>query len=422
MKFCITGLNHRTAPVSVREQLAFDEQLLPNALQDLTHQPGLQEGLILSTCNRVEIAIAADDNITNARAAVEQFIADTKRVETRWVGPYLYHYEGPEAVRHLFRVAASLDSMVIGEPQILGQLKSAYAAAKSVGSIRGYLDTVLTRAFSVAKRVRSETEIGQSAVSISYAAVELAREIFGSLNNRRVLLVGAGKMSELAARHLRRSGASQVFVTNRTRQRADEMAAMFQGQVIDYQQLFTRLPEMDIVITSSGAPHYILQKEDMRRVIDARKNRPMFVIDIAVPRNVEPTVNQLDNVFLYDLDDLQKVVDTNLRGRQAEAAQADLIITEEVERLEHHLRTRQVAPTIVSLQEQLEQVRQAELQRARSRLGTLTPQQEAAIEALTKGIVNKVAHGAISELRTQATQPEGSAITEAIRRMFRLGQ
>lgn len=421
MKFCITGLNHRTAPVAVREKLAFDAQALPDVLRDLTQQPGLREGMILSTCNRVEIAITAADHV-NSRDTVEQFLSEVKRIEPHWVHPYMYHYEGPEAVRHLFRVAASLDSMVVGEPQILGQLKTAYAAAKSAGCINGYLDTVLTRAFSVAKRVRSETEIGQAAVSVSYAAVELAREIFGSLNNRRVLLIGAGKMSELAARHLRRSGASQIFVSNRTRGRADEMAALFQGQVIDYTQMLARLPEMDIVLTSSAAPHYILQKEDMRRVIEARRNRPVFLIDIAVPRNIEPAVNELDNVFLYDLDDLQKVVDANLRSRMVEAEQADIIIAEEVDRLERHLRTREVAPTIVSLQEQLEQVRQAEVQRARSRLGPLTAQQEEALEALTRSLINKVAHGPIAELRRQAGAPEGEVVAEAIRRMFRLGQ
>jgi glutamyl-tRNA reductase len=286
--------------------------------------------------------------------------------------------------------------MVVGEPQILGQLKQAYAAAKAEGTVNGFLDTVVTRAFSVAKRVRSETEIGQSAVSVSYAAVELAREIFGSLAHKKVMLIGAGKMSELAARHLRRVGATEVYVTNRV------------------------LPEVDIVIASSGAPHYILRKEDMKRVIEARRNRPMFLIDIAVPRNIEPGVNELDNIFLYDIDDLQSVVRQNVEGRMAQAEQAEEIISEEVERLVTRLQAREVAPTIVSLQEQLEQLRQAEVERVRGKLGALTAQQEEAIEALTRGIVNKIAHGAISELRKNAGHPHGLHLVETIRRLFRL--
>jgi glutamyl-tRNA reductase len=333
----------------------------------------------------------------------------------------LYHHRGQDAIRHLFRVASSLDSMIVGEPQILGQLKAAYAAAKSQGAISGFLDMVLSRAFRVAKRVRTETEIGQSAVSVSYAAVELAREIFGSLGDRRVLLVGAGKMSELSARHLRRSGVGGIFVTNRTRERAMDMAALFEGSVVDYERFTATLPEMDIVIASSGAPHYILHKDQMRKVIDARKNRPMFLIDIAVPRNIEPAVNELDNVFLYDIDDLQKVVDRNVKGRKKVAEQAEDIIREEVERMMLRLKAREVAPMIVSLQEQLEQLRQAELERVRGKLGALTPQQEEAIEALTRGIINKIAHGPISELRRQAAEPDGPNFANVIRRVFRLG-
>lgn len=420
MKFLITGLNHRTAPVEVRERLAFNETRLIQALDDLKRRPGLLEGMILSTCNRVEIAITTDEE-TNAEDAIEQFLAETQQVSREWVSQYLYHHQGPEAIRHLFRVASSLDSMVVGEPQILGQLKSAYNAAKTQGALSGFLEAVLSKAFNVAKRVRSETDIGQSAVSVSYAAVEMAKEIFGSLSDRRVLLVGAGKMSELSARHLKRSGVGRVYVTNRTRERALEMARVFDGAVIDYDKFVSSLPEMDIVIASSGAPHYILQKDQMRKVIEARKNRPMFLIDIAVPRNIDPAVNQLDNVFLYDIDDLQRVVDQNVKGRMQVAEQAEEIIREEVERMMLRLRAREVAPMIVSLQEQLEQVRLSEIERVRGKLGSLTPQQEDAIEALTRGIVNKIAHGPITELRKQAANPDGAHFANVIRRVFRLG-
>jgi glutamyl-tRNA reductase len=417
MRFVVTGLNHRTAPVELRERLAFDAASLPSALRDLKRRRGMMEGMILSTCNRVEIAATAEDG-ADCAATLAEFLRETRHVES--FESHLYHLEGREAIRHLFRVAASLDSMVVGEPQILGQLKQAYAAAKAEGTVNGFLDTVVTRAFSVAKRVRSETEIGQSAVSVSYAAVELAREIFGSLAHKKVMLIGAGKMSELAARHLRRVGATEVYVTNRTRQRAEEMAKLFEGTIVGYDVFHRVLPEVDIVIASSGAPHYILRKEDMKRVIEARRNRPMFLIDIAVPRNIEPGVNELDNIFLYDIDDLQSVVRQNVEGRMAQAEQAEEIISEEVERLVTRLQAREVAPTIVSLQEQLEQLRQAEVERVRGKLGALTAQQEEAIEALTRGIVNKIAHGAISELRKNAGHPHGLHLVETIRRLFRL--
>ena len=319
------------------------------------------------------------------RVAVDQFLADTRQVQREWVTPYLYHFEDSEAIRHLFRVAASLDSMVVGEPQILGQLKSAYALAKEHGAVSGFLDTLLTRAFNVAKRVRSETEIGENAVSVSYAAVELAREIFGSLRDKKVMIVGAGKMSELAARHLRRSGATQIFVTNRTpRARRGNGASSSTARSWTTRASSRFLPEVDIVIASSGAPHYIIVRDDMKKVLEARRNKPMFLIDIAVPRNIEPSVNELDNVFLYDIDDLQKVVETNLQGRMTSAEEAEAIIREEVERMVARLKAREVAPTIVSLQEQLEKLRAAELARMRGKFGALTPEQEQALEAFTQ--------------------------------------
>jgi glutamyl-tRNA reductase len=379
MRFSITGLNHTTAPVQVREQLAFDEASLPDAFRDLTSRAGLQEALILSTCNRVEVALTAGDEI-EARGQVVDFLCRSRHVEAASLTPHLYHYEGPEAIRHLFRVAASLDSMVVGEPQILGQMKSAFALAKAHGGAGAFLESVLTRAFSVAKRVRSE----------------------------------------LAARYLHRSGADQIFVTNRTHDRAVEMAELFRGSVVDYNRFLFKLPEIDIVIASSGAPHFILYKEEMKQVIHARRNRPMFLIDIAVPRNIEPSVNELDNVFLYDMDDLQKVVEENRQGRRKHAEQAEQIIAEEVDRMLARLKSREVAPTIVRLQEQLEQLRLAEVERTRGKLGVLTPQQEEALEALTRGIIAKIAHAPIAELRKRAAEPDGVQIVELIRRVFRL--
>jgi glutamyl-tRNA reductase len=419
MKLLLTGVSHKTAPVEIREGLAFAEGALPAALADLKGRPGVSEAVILSTCNRVEITVTTDDE-TDPRATVESFLADHKSVSAASIGPHIYRHEGREAIHHLFRVASSLDSMVVGEPQILGQLKAAYATAKDQGAVCGWLDGLLSRSFSVAKRVRSETGIGQMAVSVSFAAVELARKIFGSLSNRTVMLVGAGKMSELAARHLRRSGASHVFVTNRTQERAVEMAKLFQGTPVEYARFTAMLPEVDILIASSAAPHYILHKEEMQRVISARRNKPMFLIDIAVPRNIEPTINSLDNVFLYDIDDLQEVVNSNLRVRMKEADHAETLVREEVERMMARLQIAEVTPIIVGLQEQLELIRAAELDKARRRLGPLTPQQDEALEALTRGIVNKIAHGPISELRSQAGKPEGVQVIATIRKAFHI--
>jgi len=417
MKLLITGVSHKTAPVEVREGLAFSEEAAPGALADLRARDGVEEALILSTCNRVEIAIAAADGY-NPRDIVDGFLTGWKAIGLKGWEPYLYRHEGREAIHHLFRVASSLDSMVIGEPQILGQLKAAYAAAHDAGALAGTLDGLVTRAFGVAKRVRSETGIGQMAVSVSYAAVELARKIFGSLAHRVVMIAGAGKMSELAARHLRRSGATEVLVTNRTYERAVEMAKLFEGTAVDYAQFTATLPKADILIASSGAPHYILRKDDMQRVIAARRNKPMFLIDIAVPRNIDPAVNEIDNVFLYDIDDLQEVVNSNLRERRKEADRAEAVVLEEVDRTMARLKAAEVTPTIVGLQEQLEQIRTGEMDKVRRRYGPFTPQQEEALEALTHGIVNKIAHGPISELRNHAGHPEGAHVIAAFRKAF----
>jgi glutamyl-tRNA reductase len=418
MKLLLTGLSHHTAPVEVRERLAIPETALAGAIARLRIHASADEVMILSTCNRVEIAVTAPDNVPIE--SLRGFLALNNGSDPASLGPYLYELADRDAIRHLFRVAASLDSMVVGEPQILGQMKAAYAAARECGSLHGILDDVLTRAFGVAKRVRNETEIGRSAVSVSYAAVELARQIFGDLKGKTVLIAGAGKMSELAARHLHRSGCERIFVTNRTRARAEEMAALFDGEVIDYDGWKPRLAEMDIVLTSSGAPDYILRRDEMKRALGQRRNRPMFVIDIAVPRNVEPAVNELENVFLYDIDDLGRAVEQNIKARQKEAEEAELIIDGEIERLIGRWKAREVAPVLVKLQQQLEELARAEMERVRGKLGDLTQQQEDALSAYTRGLLNKIAHGPLTEIRRAAAQPEGEEVIALIRRMFRM--
>jgi glutamyl-tRNA reductase len=417
MKLLLTGLSHKTAPVHLREKLAIAEGNIPQALQDL-QKLGASEVVVLSTCNRVEFLLSSPDHIEPG-AIVDQFMTEWQGSTTAFDG-HIYRLEARDAIQHMFRVAASLDSMVVGEPQILGQLKAAYAAAKTEGTVGGLLESVLTRAFNVAKRVRSETGIGQMAVSVSYAAVELARRIFGSLKGQTVMIVGSGKMGELAAKHLHRSGASKILVTNRTFSRAQDLAAIFDGKAVEYSAFPGMLHEVDIVIASSGAREFILTREDMQRVIAQRKNRPMFLIDIAVPRNIDPEVNKIEGVFLYDVDDLEGVVNANIRERSKQAEQAEAIVHHEVEAMMARLQLEQVTPTIISLQEQLEEIRAAEVIRALRRMQGLTPEHQQQIEAMTKSIINKIAHGPISELRRNAGQPEGNQAIELIRKVFHL--
>ena len=419
MRLLLTGLSHKTAPVQVREQFAISDADLTRVLQDL-QRLGAAEAVVLSTCNRVEFAVSTAEQ-DDPKTVVDMFLREWRGTP---MADYLYHLEGRDAIHHIFRVASSLDSMVVGEPQILGQMKAAYASAKTEGSVGGMLETVLTRAFSAAKRVRSETGVGQMAVSVSYAAVELARRIFGSLSGHSVLIIGSGKMGELAAKHLKRSGANRIFVTNRTRERAEEMAGLFDGRVIDYATFPSMLHEIDIVIASSGATQYVLTPEDLQRAIGQRRNKPMFLIDIAVPRNIDPAVNKIDGVFLYDVDDLAGVVSANIKEREKQAGQAEAIIAAEVEETIARLRVEVVAPTIVSLQSQLEEIRVREVSRALRRISGLTPEQQQQIESLmestTKSIVNKIAHGPITELRRNANEPEGGQAIEVIRKVFHL--
>jgi glutamyl-tRNA reductase len=416
MNFHLIGVNHKTAPVEVRERLAIPDSRLPDALKRFTHHPGVDEGMILSTCNRVELLAQTQNGGADLRA----FLRDYFQLDASSLEPHLYEYREQDAVRHLFRVASSLDSMVLGEAQILGQVKEAYATARAVGAIRTQLDLLLTRTFAVAKRVRSETEVGSSAVSVASVAVELAKKIFGSLNGKHVYLVGAGKMTELAAKHLLAHGAESIFVANRTYDRAIRLARKFDGQAIEFSRLYDTCDRGDIVISSTGSPVAIFRKEHGELFLSRRKNRPMFFIDIAVPRDVDPEMNKLDGIFVYDIDDLQQAVSSHVADRQKEAQLADSIIDAEVDRFHARLQTLEVVPTIVSLQDHLETIRQAEIDRVRGRLGHLSPEQELAVDALTHGIINKIMHTPISTLKTAARESEATTIVEIVRRLFNL--
>jgi glutamyl-tRNA reductase len=403
----LIGINHTTAPIEVRERLAIPAGRLADATRTLVHQPGIREGIILSTCNRVELLTLQEDGSApgaNLLGFLQEYFAVTPSSLT----PHLYEYRESEAVRHLFRVASSLDSMVVGEPQILGQVKESYTVAREVGAVNGSLDTLIQRAFTVAKKIRSETQIGSSSVSIASVAVDLARKIFGSLQGKTVLLVGAGKMSELAARHLIQQGATNILVANRTLERAEKIAAQFKGQVILFEDLYDQAARADIVITSTGAPQKLFGKSHGQHFLQSRRNKPMFFIDIAVPRDVDPQMNEVEGCFIYDIDDLQQVAAANLADRSREAAAAETIVSQEVDKYQQRVQSRGAVPAIIALQQNAESIREAELARSAKRLATLTVEQREAVDALTRSLTAKLLHPQLTALREAAQTPEAT--------------
>src|SRR6201992_290089 len=355
MNIVLLGLNHKTAPVELRERLAIGPEQLEQATRSLLQAPGVVEGMILSTCNRVELLTSLQPDAPH----LLQFIESYFDIEREVVAPHIYEYRQENAVRHLFRGGCSPDSMVIGDPQILGQVKSSYLAARSAGAIRGHLDKVLQRAFVVAKRVRSETQIGSSSVSIASVAVELARKIFGSLEGRKILLVGAGQMSQQAARHLMSQGASSVLVANRTYERAEQLAQRFGGRAIAFDDLYASADQADIIITSTGSARPVFRREHAQHFLQQRRGRPMFFIDIAVPRDVDPEVNKLDGIFLYDIDDLQSVAGSHMKERSREAELAEAMILAEVDKYQRRVHALDLGPQIMELQQSAEQIRQS---------------------------------------------------------------
>ncbi|HZQ42197.1 MAG TPA: glutamyl-tRNA reductase [Acidobacteriaceae bacterium] len=406
----LVGVNHTTAPLEVRERLAIPVARLADATRSLAGQPGIREALILSTCNRVELLTVTEspDSTDGAEAATAlSFLENFLNIPTAAVTPHLYTLREHEAIRHLFRVASSLDSMVVGEPQILGQVKESWNIAREVGAISSTLDPLLQRAFAVAKRVRTETQIGSSSVSIASVAAELARKIFGSLASKTILLVGAGKMSDLAARHLIQQGATTLLVSNRTEARAEKIADALRTPtittgVIPFAQLHEQTHRADIIITSTGAGQ-IFSLDNSRALVHRRKNRPVFFIDIAVPRDVNPAVNKLEGCFVYDIDDLQQVAQDNRTLRSREAETAESIVQIEADRYGERLAQAPATEAIKQLQSSAEATREAELARTAQRLANLnaplTPEQQTAIEHLTRSLTNKLLHPQIMALR-----------------------
>jgi glutamyl-tRNA reductase len=415
----VSGVNHVSAPVDIREQLALEEDKIREVLVDLFGQGVFAEVMIVSTCNRVEV-YGVTEVPGEARQAAFGRLGAQRGLKARDLEPMLYTKTEDEAVRHAFRVAAALDSMLLGEPQILGQVKDAFALAQSAGTVGPLLHSLMSQAFSVAKKVRTETEVGRHAVSVSFAAVELGRKIFGGLEARAVLLVGAGEMAELAARHLVEDGALPIYVANRTWSRAQELARQLSGTAVPFEQLGSVMASVDIVIASTAAPEPIIRVSDVERALHARRARPLFLVDIAVPRNVEAGVNDLDNAFCYDIDDLRSVVESNLRERQHEAQRAETLVAREVERFAARLRDLEVVPTIVSLRDKLETIRRAELDKALGRLSGVDEETRRVMEALSQAIVNKILHAPMVKLKDSSRAGHGSRWIELISELFGL--
>ena len=418
MAIALMGLNHTTAPVAVRERLAFSDTALANALTRFQTQD-VEELVILSTCNRVEFYMQGRDTAA-CIASCETFVADYHELAPEDFAPCLYRLNELEAVRHLFRVAASLDSMVLGEPQILGQVKSAYHAARDAGRTGTVLNYLFERAFNVGKAARSETGISDHAVSVSYAAVQLAKKIFEDLRRRTVMVLGAGETSELAARHFVRQGVAEVFVANRTMARAEKLAQSLSAKAIHWEEFPQHLAHADIIVSSTSAPSVIITPSMVQEVIRTRRGRAMFFIDIAVPRDIDPAVNGLENVFLYDIDGLENVVAANRREREQEAVAAEDLVWREVRQFRQWLATRDVVPTIVALRQHAETIRLSELDKALSKLGPLEERQRRVIEALTVAITNKFLHPPTVRLKRCASAGQAHNEAQLIRDLFDL--
>jgi len=420
MNIILVGLSHRTAPVEIREHFSIPADKMGDALYHLKSDPLIEEGIILSTCNRVEICAVVKDTRAGFDAVKKFLIQSYSGVSRESLEPCFYMHSASNCLRHLFRVASSLDSMILGEPQILGQIKDAFDQAilhKTTGVI---LNKVFKKSISVAKRVRTETRIAESAVSVSYAAVELAKKIFGKLTEKSVLLIGAGEMAELAARHFKGNGILSISFANRSYDRALELAKDLGGLPVKFEDFHVEMASSDIVLCSTGAPEYVIKAEEVSKVIAIRQNRPIFFIDISVPRNIDPKINDLDNVFLYDIDDLQISVETNIKQREKEALKAEEIISEEIKRFSRWFKSLDAVPMIIALKDRAEEIRMAELEKISGKMGTLTTVQREALEGLTSAIVNKLLHTPLTVLKQEVHSTNGNMMLEATRRLFDL--
>lgn len=421
MNIVLVGLSHKTAPLEMRERLAFAEPLLSDALSRLVDQEIIEEGLIVSTCNRVELIASTPAGAERGMDFLADFLSDFHHLPPDAFNGCLYKHAGSNAIKHLFRVASSLDSLVVGESQILGQVKDAYQHAINAGTIGRVLSQLMHRTLSVAKRIRTETGVAQNPVSISSVAVELARKIFEDLSDKTVLLVGAGEMGELAARSLIEAGTSKLIVTNRTAERAEEIARNYSGGAVNFEAFYDVLPSADIVVCSTGAPDYVIRAAETKRALKSRKKGPVLFVDISVPRNIDPGIAALENAFVFDVDDLDSIVKSNLRERQQEARQAESIIDVEVEHFVEQLRSLDIGPAVVEVKELLAQIVVSEFKRNRRRLGDLSPEQETAIEViLIPALVNKLSHPMIVHIRNAARDGKPTQMMDELRKMIRI--
>lgn len=419
MNIIVVGLSHHSSPVELREKLAFDSSRIEEPLRELLSLPAIAEGIIVSTCNRVEVYAVTRD-IAAGIAQIRRFLAEYHALPFDVVEPHLYGYHGEQAIRHVFRVASSLDSMVVGEPQVLGQIKAAYSYAAEYKASGLILNRFLHKAFSVAKRIRTETRIATAAVSISFAAVELAKKIFGDLSDKAVLLIGAGEMGELAAKHFVSAGVSDVLVANRTLARGERLAEEFGGHAVRFDDLIDHLHKADIVLSSTGASHYIIGPKAVAEVLRRRKLRPMFFIDIAVPRDIDPEVNELENIYLYNTDDLQGVVENNLEQRRGEAQKAEEIVAGEIGQFAAWLASLEVVPTIVALRDRFDEVRRTELAKSLASWKDLAPEEQRRLESLTTAIINKLLHAPINVLKMPGQGNRTDLYLDALRSLFNL--
>jgi len=417
MKIIVVGLNHKTADVDVREKLAFNSEKLEQGLLRIRQLPGIDEAIVLSTCNRVEIYSNVKDP-EKAFDAIKTFLSDFHGLDSAALQRSLYLHQDRDAVKHVFRVGSSLDSMVVGEPQILGQLKDAFEFALEKKTTGILLNRLMKKTISVAKRVRTDTKIAENAVSISFAAVELARKIFTDLSEKSFMLLGAGEMAELAAKHMMSFGVKSVTVANRTFERGCELAAEFNGRAIKFDDFLKELVHSDIVICSTGALTYVLHKEEMQRVMKERRQRPVFIIDISVPRNIDPGINDLDNVFLYDVDDLQGVVETNVMERKKEARKAEDIIAEEIDSFEKWISSLDSVPTVVALRNKAESIKKEEVERLLNKLPDLGEKERKAIEYMASAITNKLIHPPTVALKEDVEDKD--ALIAAVRKLYAL--
>jgi glutamyl-tRNA reductase len=419
-QLAVVGVNHKTSPVEVREKFWFTESRLYAALHHLAHAEGIQEIVLLVTCNRTEFMLWTHNAAAATNSVQEYLTREFALQESEW--KCFYRLQGEEALQHVFRVTSSLDSLVVGEPHIVGQVKSAWSKAQQAGTTGRALDSIFQKALTVSKRIRNSTAIGESAVSVPYAAVELARQIYGDLHGRKVLILGAGKMSELSARYLVANGASTVLITNRTYEHALELAGKLHGKAVPFEERWGYLAEADIVISSTGCPHVILTREDAERIRRERGERRILLIDIAVPRDIDPAVREVPGIILHDIDDLKQAVEENLNGRRAAAAEAETIVQTEARAFRRRLAAQRVVPTLVALRDRLEEIRREEMETYRNEQGPLSDTEEKALEELTSRTVERIAGLLGRELRETAEVHDQDRLSAAVRQLFHLSQ